>query len=122
MMHARPDDVSAEGQPVKNAPEHDTSENTEHVRAITREVDRIARIVERMNLGDYVGLLQRPGRLLWLNFLAGLARGLGGILGATLLVSLVLAIAHWIIESNLPGVSEFLTKFVHLLQQNPKGQ
>lgn len=103
--------------------DHSTAEErAEHVRAIQREVDRIATIVERLNLGDYVGLLQRPHRLLWLNFMAGLARGLGGILGATLLVSLILAAAHWIIQTNLPGVSQFLTKFVHLLQQNPKGQ
>jgi hypothetical protein len=94
----------------------------EHTRAIAREVDRIAKIVERMNLGDYLGLLQRPGRLLWLNFLAGLARGLGGILGATLLVSLIIAVAHRIIQTNLPGVSQFFSNFVHLLQQSPKGQ
>ena len=94
--------------------------DAEDLRAIQREMDRITRIVERLNLGDYIGLLQRPGRLLWLNFLAGLARGLGGILGATLLVSLILAIANWIILRNLPGVSVFLTKFVHLLQASPK--
>jgi hypothetical protein len=103
------------------APRPEDEMSKEDAHAIAREVDRIVKLVERLNLGDYVGLLQRPGRLLWLNFLAGLARGLGGILGATLLVSLILWIAHWIILTNLPGVSQFLTKFVHLLQQNPKG-
>ncbi len=103
----------------KDAPA-DASDQTEQVRAITREVDRIAKIVERMNLGDYIGLLQRPARLLWLNFLAGLARGLGTILGATLLVSLIIAIANRIIQSNLPGVSQFVQNFVHLLQQSGK--
>ncbi|HXW50665.1 MAG TPA: DUF5665 domain-containing protein [Candidatus Acidoferrales bacterium] len=96
-------------------------EHAEELRAITKEVDRIAKIVERMNLGDYVGLLQRPARLLWLNFVAGLARGLGTILGATLLVSLILALAHRIIETNLPGVSQFLASFVRLLQDSGKG-
>ncbi len=99
----------------------DPNEQAEQVRAITREVDRIAKIVERMNLGDYIGLLQRPARLLWLNFLAGLARGLGTILGATLLVSLIIAIANRIIQSNLPGVSQFVQNFVHLLQQSGPG-
>jgi hypothetical protein len=99
----------------------DASEHAEQLRSITREVDRIAKIVERMNLGDYVGLLQRPGRLLWLNFVAGLARGLGTILGATLLVSLIIAVAHRIIETNLPGVSQFLANFVRLLQTSGKG-
>ena len=89
----------------------------EQVRAITREVDRIAKIVERLNLGDYIGLLQRPARLLWLNFLAGLARGLGTILGATLLVSLIIAITERIIASHLPGVSQFFQDLLRLLQK-----
>lgn len=105
----------------KSSVSADSQDQAEQVRAITREVDRIAKVVERMNLGDYIGLLQRPGRLLWLNFLAGLARGLGTILGATLLVSLIIAIANRIIQSNLPGVSHFVQNFVHLLQQSGKG-
>jgi hypothetical protein len=109
--------VTAQEQPRRE----DASEHAEQLRSITREVDRIAKIVERMNLGDYVGLLQRPGRLLWLNFVAGLARGLGTILGATLLVSLIIAVAHRIIETNLPGVSQFFENFVRLLQTSGKG-
>ena len=92
----------------------------EQLRAITREVDRIAKIVERMNLGDYVGLLQRPGRLLWLNFLSGLARGLGTILGATVLVSLIVAVAQRIIAAHLPGVGNFFSEFLELLRQQGK--
>lgn len=108
-------------QPARpDAMDVESPEQAEHARAVTREVDRIAKIVERMNLGDYIGLLQRPGRLLWLNFLAGLARGLGTILGATLLVSLIIAIANWIIKSNLPGVSHFLQNFVSLIQSSSK--
>ncbi len=104
---------------VRNPPgsgKHDPEPTAEELRAITREIDRIAKIVERMNLGDYLGLLQRPGRLLWLNFLAGLSRGLGTILGATLLVSLVVWIIHQIIATHLPGVSTFLEDFLRLLQ------
>ncbi|MBC5808471.1 MAG: hypothetical protein DLM53_10940 [Candidatus Eremiobacter antarcticus] len=92
----------------------------EQVRAITREVDRIAKIVERLNLGDYIGLLQRPARLLWLNFLAGLARGLGTILGATLLVSIIVAVTERIIATHLPGVSQLLQDLLRLLQKPAK--
>ena len=95
-------------------------DHDQQVRAVVREVDRIARIVERMNLGDYVGLLQKPGRLLWINFLAGMARGLGTILGATVLVSLILYIAQWIIASHLPGIGHFVEDFVQLLKQPGK--
>ncbi|MDQ2817991.1 MAG: DUF5665 domain-containing protein [Candidatus Eremiobacteraeota bacterium] len=86
----------------------------DEMRATLREIDRLAKIVERMNLGDYVGLLQRPARLLWINFLAGLARGLGTVLGATLLFSLIIAVVGKIIALHLPGVSRFLEDFLRL--------
>jgi hypothetical protein len=105
-----------ENKPSAALPEKQPSaEPTEELRALQREIDRIAKIVERMNLGDYLGLLQRPGRLLWLNFLAGLARGLGTILGATLLVSLIVWITDQIIATHLPGVSRFFEEFLRLL-------
>ena len=109
------------GHEAERAGHLSREEADEHVRSIAREVDRIAKIVERMNLGDYLGLLQRPGRLLWLNFLAGLARGLGTILGATVLVSLIVAVAQRIIASHLPGVGNFFTEFLDLLRQQGKG-
>ncbi len=99
----------------------DQPPNTQELRATMREIDRIAKIVERMNLGDYIGLLQRPGRLLWINFLAGLARGLGTILGATLLFSLIIAVVGRIIALHLPGISQFLADFLRLFHQRSVG-
>jgi hypothetical protein len=118
-VHAQqPEARNIKPQPV--TPAGAIEDHEEQVRAVVREVDRIAKIVERMNLGDYVGLLQKPGRLLWINFLAGLARGLGTILGATVLVSLIIAVAQWIIASHLPGVGQFLESFLQILRQPGK--
>jgi Domain of unknown function (DUF5665) len=110
-------DRSVAGEQAGSAADGRSSE----LQAVAREVDRIARVVERMNLSDYVGLLQRPGRLLWLNFLAGMARGLGTILGATVLVSLIVAVAQRIIAAHLPGVGNFFAEFLQLLRQQGKG-
>ncbi|MBC5824268.1 MAG: hypothetical protein GIW99_03660 [Candidatus Eremiobacteraeota bacterium] len=93
----------------------------DEMRATLREIDRIAKIVERMNLGDYVGLLQRPARLLWINFLAGLARGLGTVLGATILFSLIVAVVGKIIALHLPVLSQFLDHFLRLSQPQGSG-
>jgi hypothetical protein len=101
-------------------PESDVP-TAQELRATLREIDRIAKIIERMNLGDYLGLLQRPARLLWINFLAGLARGLGTILGATLLFSLIIAIVGRIIALNLPGVSHYLEDFLRLFHTGNSG-
>ncbi len=113
-----PDDARPDTQ---TAAEDAGGERWEPPHALARELDRITKLVERMNLGDYVGLLQRPGRLLWLNFLAGLARGLGTILGATVLVYLLVGIMQRIIASHFPGLGTFFEEFLRILQQPKNG-
>lgn len=39
--------------------------------------------LDTAGLSEYVRLSQKTGRILWLNFLSGIARGLGFSIGAT---------------------------------------
>jgi hypothetical protein len=48
------------------------------------KVEELAYYLERMRLAEYIQLFNRPWRLMWLNFLAGLARGVGIAVGGTL--------------------------------------
>lgn len=56
------------------------------------EIARLAQAVEQLNahklMRDYASL----GRIMWLNFLRGLAFGLGSVIGATLLVYIVIQV------------------------------
>lgn len=57
---------------------------------------------------DFLQYLQSPWRIFWSNFLAGIARGFGIVVG----MSVVLGIAIWIISQmvNLPLVGEYFEK------------
>jgi hypothetical protein len=55
-------------------------------------IDRLAIFSEKTRLAEYVLLMQKPGRLLWLNFLAGAARGVGMVIGGSLFGVLLLFI------------------------------
>jgi hypothetical protein len=56
-----------------------------------KAVDRIAIFLEKTRLGDYMDLMQKPHRLAWLNFWAGVWRGFGMVVGSLVVV----AIAAW---------------------------
>ncbi len=63
------------------------------------DVARLAREVERLNAHRFVAIHNRPMRLLGFQFAKGLAFGLGTVLGASILVSLialVLAQFEWV--------------------------
>lgn len=54
-----------------------------------KAVQKAAMILERAKLGDYVAMMGKPWRNIWINFLAGIARGAGMIVGASLVGGLV---------------------------------
>ncbi|MCF7845938.1 MAG: DUF5665 domain-containing protein [Candidatus Peribacteraceae bacterium] len=67
---------------------------------------RVAEKVSATGLDDFVRYLRSPWRILWSNFLAGIFRGLGFVIGATV----VLAISVYVLVQvlgNLPWVGEF---------------
>ncbi|MBT9176048.1 MAG: hypothetical protein DDT20_00350 [Firmicutes bacterium] len=72
--------------------------------------------LERAKLADYVELMNNPWRLIWLNFLAGLARGVGIAIGGSLLVGLLLYLLSQIAILNLPLISDVIAEIVRLVQ------
>lgn len=73
--------------------------------------------LEVMRVAEYVELLQRPHRLILLNFLAGLSRGLGIALGATLLVALMLHFLQQLLILNIPGIGNFVAEIIRIVEQ-----
>ena len=58
-------------------------------------LEKLAEFMERTNMAAYIDLLQNPRRLIWLNFLAGLARFLGFFVGGGIVIALfVLVLKH----------------------------
>ncbi|MGQ9533302.1 MAG: DUF5665 domain-containing protein [Desulfotomaculales bacterium] len=88
----------------------------EVLRVLARRVRTLALAMEKMKLAEYVNLLERPWRLMYVNFLAGLARGVGTAVGFTLLAALVVYILRWLVMLHLPGISGFIAEIVRMVQ------
>ena len=67
-------------------------------------LEEVALFLQRSNLSDFMEQQQQPWKLFYKNFLMGLARGFGAVIGATLLVALFLAIMAW--AGGLPFVGQ----------------
>ncbi len=50
---------------------------------------RVALLLERINLAEWVAIMNSPRRSFWVNFWAGLARGMGMVVGAMLMGGLM---------------------------------
>ena len=81
--------------------------------------DRLERYLlaaERMRLGDYVRFESDRRRRLLDAFIQGVARGLGMMVGFSLLGAVLLFFLQDLAERNLPGISAFVAKVVALVQ------
>lgn len=73
--------------------------------------------LERANLGDFMQMLQNPVRLIFLNFLAGLARGFGIAIGLTIIASIFLVFLTRLANLNLPVIGQYIAELVRIVNQ-----
>ncbi|HLN63572.1 MAG TPA: DUF5665 domain-containing protein [Symbiobacteriaceae bacterium] len=81
-------------------------------------VEALASAIERTNVAEYVALVSNPRRMLWTNFLAGAARGLGMGVGFAVLTAVLLYILQGLVRAKLPFISDFIATIVRLTEQN----
>ena len=81
------------------------------------KLDKLAQRLENTGIARYVELSQKTGKILWLNFLSGVARGLGFTIGTTIVIAIAYQIVSNIISMNIPFITEWLIDFVDLIQR-----
>lgn len=85
---------------------------------LEERVEKLTFAIEKMNLAEYTELLRNPWRLLWVNFMAGSARGLGLGVGFAILTAGLLYILRGLMMANLPLIGDFLATIVRLVENN----
>ncbi|MEF9952497.1 MAG: DUF5665 domain-containing protein [Clostridium sp.] len=88
-----------------------------------KEIDEKIKLIEKVSdhfvrarVADYVDLIQRPKKLIMMNFLAGVAKGLGFAVGFTILGAIAVFILQKVVVLNLPIVSDLIAEMIELIQ------
>lgn len=79
-----------------------------------KDVDNLVEAISSSGLEEFIEYIRSPWKMLWPNFIAGVARGVGALLGA----ALVIAIIGWILTKvvSLPLIGESLSPYVKEIQ------
>lgn len=94
-----------------------TKKRADELEAAEKALNKAVSKIEKAGLRDYIDFLSSPWRVFGINFLVGTARGLGLIIG----VSMVIAIIGYVITKilvDLPIVGEFFSSFYEFLKAN----
>jgi len=85
---------------------------------LEKKLEQLALYMEKMKLAEYIDLLHNPKRLIWVNFIAGIARGFGIAIGFTLLGAIAFIILQRLVGLNLPLVGDFIAELVKYVQES----
>lgn len=86
------------------------------IEKLSEKVTELSNNMERMRLAEYIEMFEKPSRLLYVNFLIGLARGFGSAIGFTILAAVIIYILQKVILLNVPIIGEFIAEIVKIVQ------
>jgi hypothetical protein len=92
----------------------DLDEN--EVKELESRVNKIAIMLEKAKLGDYVVMMSRPRAMIFNNFIAGLARGFGMAVGFTILGAIVVYFLRQAVLLHIPVIGNFIAEIVKIVQ------
>lgn len=103
---------------VRSSSTVETHYSEEELSRLAKITEELTRTMEKTRIAEYVDYLEHPFKLLWTNFLIGVARGLGGTIGLAIVVGVLLFLVQELIMLNLPGISDFIADFIIMIQDN----
>ncbi|GAB7387686.1 hypothetical protein BSNK01_15230 [Bacillaceae bacterium] len=85
-----------------------------NVSRLDSRLAKLAALLEKARIGDLIENYSRPRRVLYINFLVGLARGLGLTIGT----ALVLTVLGFVLKEfvSLPYIGQYISDIVEYVQ------
>lgn len=84
---------------------------------LEKRLEELADNLEKAKINEYVEFINNKKRLLYINFLGGVARGFGMAVGFTILGALVIYILQKIISWNIPLIGDFIADIIRIVQE-----
>ena len=86
------------------------------------QIEGIAKSMEQARIAEYTELLLKPWRLIWLNVLSGIAKGVGIAIGFSVFAATIVYILQWLNLLNLPIVGDYIADLVRVVQRQLEGK
>ncbi|KAF1084528.1 hypothetical protein SPSYN_02306 [Sporotomaculum syntrophicum] len=86
------------------------------LQSLEDKVRELAINTEKMKLAEYVDLLDKPYKLMYINLISGIARGFGIAIGFAILGAILVLILQRLVSLNLPLIGDFIADLVKIVQ------
>lgn len=108
-----PKTLKTEKSPQASPPPSETQESNTKPQIASRE--EVIEAISAAGLDEFVEYIRSPWKMLWPNFVAGIARGVGALVGAALVIALI----GWVLSKmiTLPVIGATLEPYVTEVQK-----
>ncbi len=82
---------------------------------IVEKLNEILLKIEKTQIDEYVQLVKNPKRMLYINFISGVARGFGLAIGFFILGAIMVWFLGRLAVWNIPIVGDYITEIVRIV-------
>lgn len=83
---------------------------------LLQRLEEFSANLHRAGVAEYVEFMRDPRRVLWANFLGGLARGVGSAVGFTVVAAVVVIILSHLARLNIPVLGRYIADVVRIVE------
>lgn len=87
---------------------------------LNKRLNELSLMLEKLKLAEYLKHLNNVKRMMWINFIGGIARGFGVAVGFTLLGALALYLLQKSFLNNLPVIGDIIADIVEIANERLK--
>lgn len=84
------------------------------IEQLNHKMGNLVHHMERLRIDEYLTMWSKPARFMFLNFLAGIMRGLGMALGMTVIFALLLIVMSKMI--NIPVIGFYVAEIIKIVE------
>lgn len=86
------------------------------INLLQKSIDKLTEILQNMNLHDLIYILGSKKEIIKRNLLAGIARGIGGGIGFTIITAIIIYFLQKIVRLNIPIIGEYINDIVEIVE------
>lgn len=85
---------------------------------LNEKIDKLADTLEKSNLSEIAYLVGNKKKIIFINFLAGLFRGVGIGIGITIITALLVLLLRHLVALNIPVIGEYISDIVEVVEKS----
>ena len=88
----------------------------QRINLLQKSIDKLTDMLQNMNLHDLIYILGSKKEIIKRNLLAGIARGIGGGIGFTIITAIIIYFLQKIVRLNIPIIGEYINDIVEIVE------